>query len=156
MRMQWIKWTGLLLLTAYSITGRAQVVGGQDAFEYLRLSNAPHVSALGGMNVANTDDDISLALQNPALMRPALHNMLELNYNSFYSDISVMNLQYGYNVPRIATAFDFGVQYLNYGTFTQTDDVGNILGDFKASEYAITVGASRAYGDHWRYGVLFL
>lgn len=152
MRMHWIKWTGLLLLTAYSITGRAQVVGGQEAFEYLRLSNSPHVSALGGMNVADPDEDISLALQNPALMRPELHNELELNYNDFYSGISVMNLQYGYNIPSIATAFTLGVQYLNYGSFAQTDDLGNQLGDFNANDYAITLGASRAYGDHWRYG----
>jgi hypothetical protein len=102
--------------------------------------------------VANPDNDISLALQNPALMRPGLHNELQLNYNSYYGDIRIMNLQYGYYVPKINTAFAAGVQYLNYGSFTQTDQIGNIYGDFKSTDYALSLAASRSYQDHWRYG----
>jgi hypothetical protein len=130
----------------------AQVTGGQYAFEFLRMSNSPHVSALGGISVANPDNDISLALQNPALMRPGLHNELQLNYNSYYADIRILNLQYGYYVPKINTAFAMGVQYLNYGTFTQTDNIGNIYGDVKATDYALSFAASRSYQQHWRYG----
>ncbi|PQJ11593.1 hypothetical protein CJD36_007295 [Flavipsychrobacter stenotrophus] len=130
----------------------AQVVGGQSSFEYLNLSNSPHVSALGGISVANPENDISLALQNPAMMRPGLHNQLGLNYNSFYGDIKVMNLQYGYYAPKTQTSFFGGVQYLNYGAFSNTDDLGNVYGDFHAVDYSITLGASRSYLQHWRYG----
>jgi len=150
--MRLLKYSVISLICLGHSHAHAQVTGGQYAFEYLRLSNSPHVSALGGISVANPDDDISFALQNPAMMRPGLHNELELNYNDYYAGISVMNLQYGYNAPRLNTAFFFGVQYLNYGTFTQTDVNGNQYGDFKADDYAITLGASRSYLDHWRYG----
>ena len=143
-------WGVALLLLCQSAT--AQVTGGQYAFEYLRLSNSPHVTALGGINVANPDNDISLALQNPALMRPGLHNELQVNYNSYYADIGVMNLQYGYHAPKLNTSFLFGVQYLNYGSFEQTNTIGQEMGTFHAADYAITVGASRKYLDHWRYG----
>lgn len=129
-----------------------QVTGGQFAFEFLRMSNSPHVSALGGMSVANPDNDISLALQNPAMMRPGLHNQLQLNYNSYYADIKLMNLQYGYHAEKINTSFALGVQYLNYGSFTQTDNIGNVYGDFNARDYAISLAASRSYLQHWRYG----
>ena len=130
----------------------AQVVGGQSSFEYLRMSNSPHVTALGGISIANPDNDISLALQNPAMMRPGLHNQLALNYNNYYGDIKLLNLQYGYYAPKLATAFFGGIQYINYGAFTNTDDLGNIKGDFHAVDYAVTVGASRKYLEHWRYG----
>ena len=129
-----------------------QVTGGQYAMEFLRMANSPHVSALGGINVANPEKDISLALQNPALMRPGLHNQLGLNYNSFYGNIKVMNLQYGYNSQKLNTAFFMGVQYLNYGSFLLTDDIGTVNGDFHGVDYALTLGASRKYGEHWRYG----
>ena len=129
-----------------------QVTGGQYAFEFLRMSNAPHVSALGGINVANPDNDIALALQNPALMRPGLHNELSLNYNNYYAGISIMNLQYGYHAPTINTSFFMGVQYLNYGTFKETDNLGNVNGNFHAGDYALTFGASRSYKQNWRYG----
>ncbi len=146
------KWAGLLLFCLSLNTAEAQVAGGQRSMEFLRLSNAPRISALGGINVAHPDKDISFVMQNPALMRPALHNQLGLSYNSFYAGTSIANLQYGYNVQKINTAFFFGVQYLNYGTLTHTDDIGNIYGDFKAIDYALTVGASRQYGKSWRYG----
>lgn len=141
-----------MLLAALALTAHAQVVGGQDAFEYLRLPNAPHISALGGICPANTDEDISFALQNPALMRPAMHNELQLNYNLYYSDIKIMNLQYGYHVPELNTSFALGIQYINYGSFIHTDDAGNELGTFQARDFAIALGASRSYQEHWRYG----
>ena len=140
---------GFLLLNTIA---RAQVTGGQYAFEFLRMSNSPHVSALGGVSVANPDEDISFALQNPAMMRPGMHNELELNYNSYYAGIAAMNLQYGYHDQKINTSFFFGVQYLNYGTFTETDPNGNQYGNFHADDYALTLGASRSYLEHWRYG----
>jgi len=150
--MQWTKLTGLLLLGCLSNLADAQVTGGRFAMEFLRMPNSPHISALGGISVANPEQDIAFALQNPALMRPGLHNQLGLNYNSFYAGIKVMNLNYGYNVEKLKTAFVFGVQYLNYGSFEQTDNIGNQFGTFKASDYAITLGASKQYKERWRYG----
>lgn len=146
-----VKGLGFLLLFCVS-AATAQVTGGQYAFEYLRVPNSPLVSALGGISIANPQDDISLALQNPAMMRPGLHNQLELNYNNFYAGISFSNLAYGYHVPSLNTSFFVGLQYVNYGSFEQTDPNGNQYGSFRASDYAISVGASRQYLEHWRYG----
>lgn len=150
--MQWTKWSGLLLFTLSVFSTRAQVAGGRYAMEFLRLPNAPHITALGGINVANPDKDISLAGQNPSLMRPGLHNQLGINQNFYYSGISVSNLLYGYHVKDINTSFAFGVQYINYGTFTQTDNIGNEYGTFRATDYNINLTASRSYREHWRYG----
>ncbi len=146
--------TILIMATATLPTGsaHAQVTGGQYAFEFLRLSNSPHVSALGGISVANPDADISLALQNPAMMRAGLHNQLQLNYNGLYAGVSSSNLNYGYHADKIATSFALGVQYLNYGSFTQTTFTGTEEGSFRASDYAISLAAARSYGQHWRYG----
>jgi hypothetical protein len=142
----------MMLLALYSYAAHAQVVGGQAALEFLALPNAPHISALGGECVASTDEDIAFALQNPSLMRPALHNELELNYNDYYAGISIANLQYGYHVPELNTSFFLGIQYINYGDFEHTDVSGNDLGSFQARDFSIAAGASRSYGDHWRYG----
>ena len=152
MCMRWIRWTCLLLSGLVAQSAHAQVTGGRFAMEFLRMPNAPHISALGGISVANPEPDISFALQNPSLMRPGLHNQLGLNYNSFYAGIKVMNLNYGYHVPKLNTSFALGIQYLNYGSFEQTDNIGNQFGTFKASDYAITLGASKQYKENWRYG----
>jgi len=141
-----------IVLMFVGFKGSAQVTGGQAAFEYLRLPDAPHVSALGGISVANPDNDIAFALQNPAMMRPGMHNQLQLSYNNYYAAIAIMNLQYGYHDAKLNTSFFFGTQYLNYGGFDQTNSVGNVTGTFHASDYAVTFGASRSYLAHWRYG----
>lgn len=142
--------TSLLLLS--SGMAWAQVTGGQYAFEFLRLSNAPHVTALGGISIANPDADIAFALQNPAMMRPGLHNELELTYNNYYAGIKNMNLQYGWHSPQINTSFFFGLQYLNYGDITTVNVFGDEQGTLHAQDYALTLGASRNYLEHWRYG----
>ncbi len=141
---------GAVLLTSSPLS--AQVTGGQFAFEFLRLSNSPRVSALGGISVANPANDISLAVQNPAMMRPGLHNQLQLNYNGMYAGISSSNLNYGYHSEKLNTSFVGGLQYMNYGTFKHTTAIGTEEGDFKAVDYAVSLGASRSYGQHWRYG----
>lgn len=133
-------------------SAHGQVTGGRFAFEFLRASNSPHVSALGGMSVANPDNDISLAVQNPALMRAGLHNQLQLNYNGLYAGISASNLNYGYHAEKINTSFALGLQYFNYGSFKQTSVSGNEEGTFKAIDYAVSLGAARSYQEHWRYG----
>lgn len=138
--------------TACTYTSQAQVNGAKYAFEFLRLPGSPHVSALGGINVANPSTDISMVAQNPSLMRPGLHNQLALSYNSYYAGISNSNLQYGYYIPALKTAFAAGIQYLNYGSFTETDNIGNEYGTFNAAEFAITLSASKQYKERWRYG----
>lgn len=135
-----------------SLTSIAQVTGGRFAMQFLQMPNSPHISALGGINVSHPDQDISFALQNPALIRPSLHNQIGLNYNSYYAGINVMNLNYGYHAPKVNTSFALGVQYLNYGDFVKTDNLGNQSGNFRANDYAITLGASREYKERWRYG----
>lgn len=131
---------------------QAQVTGGQHAFEFLNLPGSPHLTALGGYNVAHPGEDVNFVLQNPALMRPGLHNQLGLSYNSYFQGINMTNLAYGYHSVGLNTSFLLGVRYLNYGLFDITDASGNVYGTFAANDYAVTLGASRSYGERWRYG----
>lgn len=144
----------LLVLATFSFStyANAQVTGGQHSFEYLRLSNSAHLTALGGLSVANPVADISLAMQNPALLRAAMHNQLSLTYNAYYADISAANMAYGYHLPKTNTNILLGVQYLNYGSFDATDAAGNVYGTFQANDFALTLGASRSYLERWQYG----
>ena len=44
----------------------AQVVGGENSFEFLRLAQSAHISALGGVSVVNPSGDASMVNANPA------------------------------------------------------------------------------------------
>lgn len=135
---------------AYSTT--AQVRGGSRAFEYLRLSQSPHISALGGLSVVHSASDVMMSTANPALLRPEFHTDLGLNYNVFYAGTRNLNMYYAHHVEKLNTTFGFGVQYLNYGDIALTNAVGQSMGTGRAADYAITVSASQSYLKHWRYG----
>ncbi len=146
-----------LLLTVIAslcspLTARLQVTGGQHAFEFLRLPQSPHLSALGGIAPAHPGPDISSALQNPALMRPGLHNQAGLAYNNYFAGMGIANLQYGYHFEKPDVSGFAGIQYLNYGTVQRTDASGAELGSFRPADMSLTVGASKAYKERWRFG----
>ncbi len=136
-----------------SVPLRAQVTGGMYAFEYLRMSNSPYISALGGIAPANPDRNVSLALQNPSLLRPSFHKQASLNYNAFYGGIHIANVQYAHHLDKSKTDVAIGVQYLNYGQLDYNDIYGNTNGTFNAADYSINLSASRQYLEKWRNGM---
>ena len=140
----------LFFLGAFS--AEAQVRGGQRAFEYLRLSQSPHITALGGMSVVHTASDVMMSTANPAMLRPEFHTDLGINYNSFYAGTTGLNMFYAHHSKKLETTFGIGIQYMNYGDLTLTNDIGQVLGDGRAVDYAITLSASKAYLKKWRYG----
>ncbi|HMN33057.1 MAG TPA: type IX secretion system protein PorQ [Chitinophagaceae bacterium] len=148
--MKFLRRVFVLLIITSKI--QAQVVGGEHAFEFLRLSESPHLSALGGVNVLNPSSDVMMSNANPALLRPEFHTNLGLNYNIYYAGTKVSNLYYAHHSPNIHTTFGLGLQYIDYGNFTLTDNIGNILGDKKAVDYCIKLSASKQYLEKWRYG----
>jgi hypothetical protein len=135
-----------------SFLSHAQVTGGEHIFEFLRLSQSPHITAVGGLSVCNPARDIMLGTANPALIRPEFHTHLGLNYNLYYGGSRISNLLYAHHSKKANTTFAVGVQYLDYGSFKLTDNLGNIQGTSKAADYALTLSASRSYLEKWRYG----
>jgi hypothetical protein len=139
----------LLLIQVY---GLAQTLGGNTVYNFLRLSNTPQLTALGGINVSNQTADIGLAWHNPALLRPAMHTQANLVFNAFYGDIRNYHLLMGFRHEGWKTNFAAGVNYFNYGSIPETDMAGNRYGDFRPSDYVVQVSASRQYMERWFYG----
>ena len=140
---------GLLLI---QVCGFAQTLGGNTVYNFLRLSNTPQLTGLGGINVSNQSTDIGLAWHNPALLRPAMHTQANFVFNAFYSDIRNYHLFTGFRQEAWKTTFAAGVNYFNYGSIPETDMAGNRFGDFRPSDYVVQVAASRQYMERWYYG----
>lgn len=120
---------------------RAQVVGGNNVFEFLNLSPSARISALGGNLITVQDDDINLAFANPSSLNPGMHQQLGFSHLFHLADISGGYAAYGHHVDNWNTTLHGGIQYLSYGKFDGTDVTGQPTGDFKAAEYALTFGA---------------
>ncbi|MEN0005816.1 MAG: type IX secretion system protein PorQ [Bacteroidota bacterium] len=118
-------------------------LGGLNTYEFLNLSPSARVTALGANLITIVDDDINLALANPSLLNPAMHQQLSFSHNFHLAGIDHGYAAYGQHFNSIGTTFHAGVQYVNYGDFDQTDEFGNVLGTFAPAEYALTIGAAK-------------
>ncbi len=132
---------------------KAQTIGGNTVFNFLRLPATPQLTALGGINVSQISNDIGLAFNNPALLRKEMHTQMNAVFNSLYSGIRSYNLSLGYYHAKSNTNFLWGLNYLNYGSVQQTDASGNLLGQFRPTDWVMQLSASRTYLEKWNYGV---
>lgn len=132
----------LLLLCQIALAQK----GGESTYSFLGLANAARVAALGGEVVSLRDGDINMVFHNPALLTYEMHNNLSLNYVNYFAGVNYGYASYAYTVSDIGN-FGAGMHYVNYGTFDRTDELGNIQGTFKASEYALNLFYSRSFLD---------
>ena len=116
--------------------------GSSGAFAFLNLAVPSRLAAYGGVPVSVFDKDINLALYVPSLINEDIHNHLSFHFTDYFSDIHAGYAAYSATFPK-AGSFTAGLQYLNYGTFTSTDFVGNVNGEFSAADYAFQLGWGR-------------
>ncbi|MFC5408777.1 type IX secretion system protein PorQ [Larkinella bovis] len=130
----------------FFVRGVAQPPGGQGSFGFLTIPTNARVAALGGLAASNTQPQGQFFLQNPALLDSAASNHLSLTFVPYFADTRFYSLQYGLPV-KSKGQWAMGLQYLGYGSFEQTDPIGNIVGTFTANDYALGITHARTEGN---------
>jgi len=102
--------------------------------------------------VSQQNNDLSLALLNPALLRPAMHTHLQVNYAGYFAGIKYSHAAFAWHHAPSATTFATSLQFTGYGQMTHTDAAGNVLGTFSPNDFVWQVNASRRYLQKWHYG----
>jgi len=117
-------------------------IGGGATFSFLNLESSPRINSLGGYSSLTIDDDPNLGLFNPALINSSMNSFLSLNYINYYSDINYGSIVF---CPKFSNKEQllFAVKYVDYGVFEETDQFGNLIGNFNASEYLFSLGFSK-------------
>jgi len=139
----------LFLFIAISFFSYSQV-GGKNVFKFLAMPNSARATSLGGSFNSIYDNDVSLAVQNPAMLNPAMAKQMSLNYMIYYGGISYGNFNYVHNLK--PATFQFGATYINYGKLPTYDPYGNQTGLMVANEVALNVGAGKSYKDKYKFG----
>ena len=131
---------------------RAQIKGaGSGVFNFLNLPASSRLNALGGENVAISDDDISMAFVNPALLTAHTDKVLQLNYAYYLAGTMFGSVMYGHNYQD--NYFGAAVHYLDYGQMQYADEMGNLSGlNFTAKDICINLMYARQLGPHFRVG----
>ncbi len=139
----------LTLLFQEEVSGQ---IGGLGTYQFLNLSQSPRLTALGGVLPSVGDDDIVMAVGNPALLNAKMQGKLSVNHRFYVADIAQGSVLYGMSLDSTHTIL-LGVQYVNYGDFVRADLLGNRNGVFGAKEVAFVVGANHQLDDRLRVGI---
>ena len=141
------------LFFSLSCPAITQTLGGNSAYNFLKLPATPQLSALGGVNISNITGDAGMAFNNPSLLRDDMHEQLHVAFNSMYAGIKNYHSFFAYHYDKWQTNFGAGVHFLDYGNIEQTDAAGNISGAFHPNDYVAQLSASRKYAEKWYYGL---
>lgn len=95
--------------------------------------------------MSTADGDLSVFAENPALLDSVDMGDAVVLYNPFFSDINAFTGQYATEVGGLGV-FGFGLTYINYGAFQQTDETGAESGTFSAQDFVFTVGKAHRVG----------
>jgi hypothetical protein len=139
-----IKKNLFLLIFVFIVGNSFGQIGGRYAYEFLGLPVSARLTALGGnlISVAG-EDDVNLAMSNPANLDSLMHNSVSFSHNFHFAGISNGHAAHGRHIERLGVNVHGGVSYINYGNFVRADEFGDDQGDFTGSENTIVFGASK-------------
>lgn len=133
-----------LFFLSIALTAGAQI-GGNGIYKFMNLPPSSRTAALGGTQISVKDNDISLGIQNPALLNPLMHNHVSMSFIDYMTDIHFGSFAYARHFDSLGVTGIGGVQFINYGSFSRRDDRGNSLGTFTAGEYNIFAGVGKSW-----------
>ena len=142
---------GVLVLCA--CTELQAQIGGEHVYEFLNLPQNARATGLGEYFIATADGDLGAAYHNPAALTADADQKIQISYDLFLADISRGSLAYGFTSKKLKSTLHAGLQFIDYGDFKATNTLGIVEGDFKVSEYALTIGGSRDLYERVRLGV---
>src|SRR5665647_3596251 len=105
-----------LFLIGYPFGLLFSQIGGDGTYRFLDLTNSAKVAALGGTQIAFTENDLELTFYNPSLLSDSMRNQLSINYVSYIAGIGVGYAAFAPNLSG-PNAFAIGIHYVNYGSF---------------------------------------
>ncbi|NDW13409.1 DUF3308 domain-containing protein [Bacteroides sp. 214] len=138
----------LLLLMVFPATAQ----NSNKVFHFLELPVSARAAALGGENISIVEDDLTMAVHNPALLSYVSNKSLNLNYMSYIEGAKVGSAAYS-RLLGTRSAWAVTAQYMDYGKMYETNDESTILGEFSAKDIAIAGIYSYDLSDYWSGGV---
>lgn len=122
------------------------------AYNFLNISSSSRIYGLGGVNVTLVDDDLMTADQNPALLGGEMSGQIGINYMRYIGGSNFAGANYAHAAGQHG-AWGVGVKYFGYGSMTEADVAGTIIGSFSPKDVAFTGTYSHDINDRLRGGI---
>lgn len=121
-------------------------------FNFLNLPVSSHSATLGGKNISLVEDDISLAMQNPALLSNVSDKTIGFSFMTYLQGSNTGAAAYS---QQVGTRGAWGVQaqFVGYGSTKETLVSGEIVGEFSPLDLCIGGQYSHLLSERWAGGV---
>jgi hypothetical protein len=136
-----MKKTLLVLFTLTSTICGAQA--GESVYAFLNLPTSPRQIGLGGAPLT-LESDVNQPLWNPASIGSEMQGKVAVNFTNYLAGINLGSLTFTTSLHEKLGLFHAGIQYLDYGELTRADEMGNVLGNFKSYDLALSMGYAHA------------
>ena len=117
----------------------------QQGFHFLNLPNSSRAASLGGSAVSSNDHDIAMGYHNPAILGDSTLGDIYIMYHPYLAGINRMSTIAKFSAGKIGP-LTAGILFTDYGTFDETDELGTVIGRFKAQDYIFHMGKSHRLG----------
>ncbi len=148
-----------LISTLLTISATCNILLAQsrsgNAYEFIDMPTSSRQTALGGAHAVLGADDLNFAIHNPAALRDSMHNSIGLNFTPLKAGIKSGSVAYARRMQQIDGILMVGVQYINYGSFDQTDEIGTEIGTFTAQEVAVNFIYSHSFSHNYTMAATF-
>ncbi len=128
----------LCILLLFHCNLKAQSTAGNKAYSVLDFYNSAQMTARGLPFIPRFVQDASSSLTNPSTLNDSINNMASITYTDIFAGAYQGALAFTHSFKGIGH-FGFGLQYINYGSFQQTDPNGYIEGTFSATDYLFSI-----------------
>ena len=141
----------LILFATLLVFHSAGLGNGKGTYSFLRNDVGARAAGLNGSFVSMTNDPNSL-FYNPAALATITQPKGSVGFLKHLLDVNGGHLSYAHSLEGIGT-IGGGIIFLDYGSFTETDESMNVLGTFGARDLAFVVGLGRSIDEVTTVGV---
>lgn len=138
----------LVFLFITLLTG--ELAYSQTVYRFLYLDVSAREASLAGTSLARTSDPSGF-FYNPAVSVDSKDHFVTFGFLKHILDINAGYIFATGERPGIGY-FGLGIGYINYGSFTTTDEFGNQLGTFSAGDAMVILNYSNFLGENFSYG----
>jgi hypothetical protein len=137
---------GMLLFALVATCGEVARAQGESAVPFLLIAPNSRAAGIGEAGTGSVDD-ASAIFWNPAALAFMQGQEVTLTHANWLPQFGLSDLFYEYlnyrnSIESLGGTIGGSVTYLNLGSFVRTNALGQEEGEFKAFEFAVTLGYS--------------
>ena len=137
-----------LSLSPFSVLSQIQIC----SYSFLNTQFSPRTLSMGGEVISIVDDDANLSFTTPSLLNNSMDGILSFSFTDYISDINLFSFVYSKKISERYTLMT-GINSINYGSFVETDEIGNSIGSFSANQHLFVFGISNEINKNINLGM---